>query len=320
MSGPAAELERLGAAMLDRALAARSPGRRLHAVEPCSPLDAFVAAAAQLGETLEAIDDSGWAAPAHPVHGTVGDLVAHLVGVEELVAGWLEAPPGTDAQPTEHVAATRAAVDELAGRDRVEVVGRWRAAVEAVVRRCEHVPTDRAVLVHDLPTDVDGLLVLRAFELWAHLLDICEATGRRDPVVDEARLALMSTRLMDAVPLAVAWRGVDVSGSVRMVLTGPGGGCRDVDLRPASDASPNSGLASSDGPNGGARSGASTAGSVSSPGGAATGGAATVVADAEAVCRVAARRLQADRLDAVIEGDRDLAVAVLGALDAFAKD
>jgi hypothetical protein len=72
------------------------------------------------------------------------------------------------------------------------------------------------------------------------------------------------------------------------VLTGPGGGCYDVDLA-----------------------------------GAGVGGdddEVTIVADTTEVCRVAARRLAAAELDVVVEGDGDAALALLATVDAFARD
>jgi hypothetical protein len=140
--------------------------------------------------------------------------------------------------------------------------------------------------VHDLPTDVDGLLVLRAFELWAHLHDVCDAVGRPVPDAGPARLALMSSRLMDVVPAALFLRDVPPPVSeVRFVLTGPAGGCYDVDLGGPAGREP-----------------------------------LTIVADTADLCRVAARRLSVGALDAVVDGDPEVAERILVALDAFSRD
>ena len=50
------------------------------------------------------------------------------------------------------------------------------------------VAPDLEVLAHDLPTDADGLLVLRTFELWAHMHDVAQATGRPVPDLDAPRM------------------------------------------------------------------------------------------------------------------------------------
>jgi hypothetical protein len=158
-----------------------------------------------------------------------------------------------------------------------------------VADACRTADPSRRVQFHGLPTDVEGLLVLRSFELWSHLEDICRATGRPMPAVDEPRLTLMSQRFMAAVPTAVALRRTKVPmRSVRFVLTGPGGGCFDVDL-----------------------AGAGVGG---------TDDEVTIVADTLDVCRVAARRLDPAELGAVIEGDGDGALALLATVDAFARD
>jgi hypothetical protein len=144
-------------------------------------------------------------------------------------------------------------------------------------------------MAHDLPTDVDGLLVLRAFELWAHLDDVCRAIGRDRPAVEPARLAFMSTRLAGAAPLALLLEGEDApDADVRFVLTGPGGGCHDVAFGNPSATDRRT---------------------------------LTLVADTEAVCRVASRRLAPDALDVtVVDGDERDAARIVRTLGSFARD
>jgi uncharacterized protein (TIGR03083 family) len=277
----------LRSAIVERALEQRPAGRPVGAPPPSTPLDAFAIAAEQLGAVLRSLTGDDWTAHAHDEIGTVRDLVVHLVGVERLAHTWVTAPAIVAAVPSEHVSAARAVTADLDGTDPDELVAAWLAAVEQTQADCAAADPAAPILANDLPTDVDGFLVLRAFELWSHALDVCVATARPVPAVDAPRLALMSTRLMGAVPVALALRGVDVSApAVRFVLTGDGGGVHDVEL-------------------------GTTAGA---------GEPLTIVADTVDVCLVAARRLAAERLDAVIEGDRDEASAILSALDAFARD
>ena len=85
---------------------------------------------------------------------------------------------------------------------------------------------DRRVTFHDLTTSIDGFLITRTFELWAHSMDIAAATGRPMPELDPERMATLSGRLMAAVPLALPYRGSTAPGrTARFVLTGPSGGC-----------------------------------------------------------------------------------------------
>lgn len=277
----------LRSGIIDRALVQRPAGRPVGAPPPSTPLDAFSAAAEQLDRVLRTLERADWAAHAHAEIGTVRDLVVHLVGVERLAHAWVSAPPGTPAVASEHVSAARAVTADLEGADDDDLIARWAAAVEQTRAACAAADPSTPILANDLPTDVDGLLVLRAFELWSHALDVCAATRRPVPAVDAPRLTLMSTRLMAAVPVALALRGIDVSTpAVRFVLTGDGGGVHDVDLASALEG----------------------------------GEPLTIVVDTVDVCLVAARRLPARALDAVVEGDPVEAGAILGALDAFARD
>jgi uncharacterized protein (TIGR03083 family) len=277
----------LRAETIRRALERRPAGRPVNAVDPCTPLKAFHSAVAQLYEMLSSLGADDWRAVARDGIGTVGDVVVHLVGVERLVLGWLSAPEGEEQVPTEHVAAARAASGDLRTSGPEEVAALWFDTANAVYAACAVSDPGRAILFHDLPMDVDGLLVARAFELWAHLHDVCTAVGRRVPALEEPRLALMSSRMMALVPVALTLRGANVAVSrVRFVLTGEGGGCYDLVIDPK--ASPVSAI--------------------------------TIVADVVDVCRVAARRLSPGDLNATVEGDVAVACAIIESLDAFARD
>jgi uncharacterized protein (TIGR03083 family) len=286
---PPAELR---AATLERALSRRVPGRPNGAVAPCTPTEAFDRTVEDFRDLLAGLSDAEWQAGAHEEHGTVRVLVAHLVGVERLCLAWLDpgAPPPVD--PTvDHVTATRPVVDELVDASAETIAVRWYEAARAVAAMAASGDRQRPVAFHDLSSSVDGLLVTRTFELWAHGMDIALAAGRPLPELDDERMALMSSRLMAALPFALAYRGVPAPGrAARFVLTGPAGGSYTVPLdvrrEPSAGAAPD----------------------------------VTIVTDPVRLCRVAARRLPSTDLDATIEGDRELAVLVLAAADAFARD
>jgi hypothetical protein len=135
---------------------------------------------------------------------------------------------------------------------------------------------------------VPGFLIIRTFELWAHAMDISAATGRPLLRLDPERMATLSNRLMGAVPMALAYRDIAQPGrSIRFVLTGAAGGCYTVALNPGEQpGTPD----------------------------------ATIVTDTVDLCRIAARRLRPDELDAMVEGDRGLADLVLAGLDSLARD
>jgi hypothetical protein len=273
--------------VLSHALSRRRPGRPVDAATPCEPAEAFNRTVEDLHQLLESLSDIDWDAPAHDEHGTVRELVAHLVGVEKLSVRWLDE---TDDVPAmlDHIAATRPVVDQLAETGPREIARQWHSAALAVSAAAATGDPTRQVSFHDLSTSVEGFLVTRTFELWAHAMDISLATGRGLLQLDGERMVMMSSRLMAAVPVALAYRRSTVADrTIRFVLTGAAGGCYTAALRPGdAPGRPD----------------------------------ATVVADAVDVCRVAARRLPPDQLEVVIDGDRQLADLVLAGLDAFARD
>ena len=275
--------------VLAAALARRPAGRPVPRAGTVSPAEAFERTLGELHDLLRSLSESEASRPAHEEHGRVRDLVAHLAGVERLNLRWLDPDAEVPYLP-DHVASTRATVAELAGLPFAEVVRAWHDAALALLAAARGGDGDRQVPFHDLAVSVDGMLTMRTFELWAHGMDIALATDRPLPELDDERMLLMSSRLMAALPAALAYRGVALPGrTARFVLTGPGGGCYDVALDAADPAEPFD-------PD------------------------VLVVADVVALCRVAAARLRPDRLDATIEGDRDLADLVLAHVDAFARD
>jgi uncharacterized protein (TIGR03083 family) len=276
----------LRAGTLARALSGRLPGRPLDAAQPCEPAVAFDRTVADLDDLLRSLTSDEWDALAHAEHGRVRDLVAHLAGVERLVLRWLD-PNDTVPDLPDHVAATRPVVAELAGADPRDVARQWHEGARMVAAAAAG-DRGRLVVFHDLTISVDQLLVTRTGELWAHAIDICQASGRPLPQLDMERMAMLCNELMAAAPLAMAYRGTTVPGrSARVVLTGPAGGTFTVPLAPQDQAvEPD----------------------------------VTIVADAVDFCRVAVRRLRPNQLDTAIEGDRALGDLVLASIDALARD
>lgn len=286
----------LRAGTLARALSSRPPGRPVDAARPCEPAVAFDRTVADLDDLLRSLTGDEWDAPAHAEHGRVRDVAAHLVGVEELVLRWLD-PADTVPNLPDHVAATRSVVAGLAGTDPREVTRQWHDGARAVAAAAEG-DRSRPVVFHDITLSVDQLLMARTGELWAHAIDICQATGRPLPRLDMERMATLCTGLMDAVPLALAYRGTPAPGrAARFVLTGPAGGAFTVPLAPHSRAAQSQAAPSR-----------------------AVGPEVTIIADAVDLCRVSVRRLRPDQLDAAIDGDLELGGLVLTGIGALARD
>jgi uncharacterized protein (TIGR03083 family) len=292
--------EQLRAATLDRAIRRRAAGRPVDAAVPSEPAAAFARTVADMYRLLADLSAAEWEQPAHPEHGRVRDVIAHLIGIERLSRRWLliddSLPPVLD-----HVAATRPVLDELAPVEASELARAWHQAALEVGAAAAGGDPARTVAFHDLQVSVPGLLVIRTFEIWAHAMDVASATGRPLPRLDPERMALLSSRLMAVLPFALAYRGSAVPGRIgRFVLTGSAGGCFTVPLAPVSDAPPEFGSATPPVPD-------------EEPD-------FTLVAEAIDLCRIAARRLRPAELAAAVEGDRELAELVLADLDAFARD
>jgi hypothetical protein len=101
-------------------------------------------------------------------------------------------------------------------------------------------------------------------------------------------MALMSERLVAALPFALALRGSSLPGrTAHLVLTGAAGGSYLVPLRAGEE-----------------------------PGEPDT----TIVVDVVDLCRAAARRADVRGLDVEVDGEREVGELVLAAVDAFARD
>jgi uncharacterized protein (TIGR03083 family) len=291
-SSPSPSLRR---AVIDRAVAERRPGRPAGLVA-ASPVDAYHDTAGELARLMATLGPDDWTAavPAYVDLGwDVGDLAGHLVAVERYFAsrlgvGEFVPPEGTE---TDHVAMSLPTVEAYRGLPPDDAVAAWGEAVggaEQALAALAPADLDRRVAFHGFDFRLGSLLVSRSFELWIHGDDMRDAIGQPRTVPDAPRLALMTELAVRAVGRVLAVRAVR-SGldqrSVRLVLTGAGGGAWSL---------------------GGAAERDQPAGDRPPPD-------ARIVADAEAFCRLAARRLPAEELDAEVAGDRAVAAEVLAA-------
>lgn len=275
--------------VLTAARARRAPGKPFREPEPTGPATAFRTTVEELHQFLLELTDAEWLMPTATPYGQVRDLVAHLVGVEENLTGLLGevAPPDPETW-SDHLRASSTFMAALKTTPVSELSKRWVESALRLGRLAASTPQDQMINVNDVPSSVAGMLVLRTFEIWTHHEDICRAIGRDLLTLDPSRLRLMSSSLMDVLPVALSVRGdARPNRTARVVLTGDGGASFDRPMATDTEAGfPD----------------------------------VVLVADVTEFCRLAARRIEPRDLAITVEGDRELADLVLQAAGAFARD
>jgi uncharacterized protein (TIGR03083 family) len=282
--------------MLTRALQLRAPGRHLaNTGDAALPAhEVHRRTAADLDELVASLTDADLStATAYGV--TTGALLAHVVGRLEHALARLESHDASNAtvasaeasgEPYDHWRATTAHVDALA-----HDLGALRVALRGVNERVVHALVAHRSLgdPHDLGS-LDARTTAVSFETWMHADDVRLALGRAVSTPDVERLERLCTLVADTLPLAMTTRGVAHTGrSIRLVLTGPGGG---VWVTPA---------AHGEGPV-----------TTSEPD-------STLVVDGVTFCRLFHEQVSLVGLELMIEGDAALVDDALAATGAFAE-
>ena len=272
-------------------LSPRPPGRG-----PLSPVESIAGLVDDITALLTDLSPVEWTAPTVN-RLDVRTMVGHLTGSDTYLGSrfgfW---PPEHDeVDPLDHLGASQPAIDRAAASDPLTVASEWRRGADDLVDHLRSLPTERLgapCSYHSVTGTGHDVLVARSFELWTHLDDLCRAVGRAPARPPADRLSLMTDLASHLVAPAAAVAGA-ASGAalpdttLRLVLTGPGGGCWDRQL-------------GNGGPDG-------------EPG-------TVLVADTLAFCWLVAGRLSADDLDAEITGDPRPAELVLAGLPSFALD
>jgi uncharacterized protein (TIGR03083 family) len=247
-----------------------------------TPVDLYRARVVALETMLETLADQDWARRANPYQWSVHGLIAHLLVIEQCTAalfGLATMPAGDE---NDHLAVGRSLIEsELLGSP-LSTADRWRETARQI---SDHIGSDSfqpnaPAGLHGWPFTGSSLLVARAFELWTHVNDIERAVGRLERTTPAEELRTMSSFSVATLPYTLSLVDpVQTLSSARVVLTGPGGGTFDIG----------------------------------------TGERTTlIVADVVEYCRMVARRIDPDALDSTIEGDIELAGALLRASQAFA--
>jgi uncharacterized protein (TIGR03083 family) len=268
--------------VLATSLAARPPGRPVPEVPAISPAEAFRRVADAFYQLLSSLDEREWRL--HVLRDLdVQGLVGHLIGVEEDMQRAMSGDPAV--AQADHVTSTQPAAGRQAGRPAAETRADWRRAAG---RTLELAQGDLAaeVALHGVQLPLAALLVGRAFEMWTHENDIRLVTGRPPSVPDPSALRMMTELATAMLPLVAIMTGLREPISLRLVLTGRGGGTWDIAI--GEDVPEPTAMA--------------------------------IVTDVVGFCRLAANRLRPADLELHVTGDRDRAQRVLTAASAMGLD
>jgi uncharacterized protein (TIGR03083 family) len=230
--------------VLDAATTARRAGRSIHGVRASELLDALRRQVDDLHDLIDGLPADAWTAPVDE-RWTVHHLVAHLVAVARYASsclghGSFEVPPGTASQ---HIAMTVPMVDALVAAGVDETVRALHDATVALVAQLDGRPLEDRIPVYGGDWAVQTLVAVRVFELWAHAEDIRRAVGlpRRDPTPGD--LSLLCVVLVLSLPGGLTRNGTPhPDDTVRIVLTGTGGGTFTAKLGPAAPDEPSASM------------------------------------------------------------------------------
>jgi uncharacterized protein (TIGR03083 family) len=252
-------------------------------------LGALARTAAELSTLLDALEPADWARRTAVQGATVHDLVVHLVGVERYMLGQLGRRPAADAPRREdHFDVTSGLAADLVAADSSRLARAWWLEVMALIGTLGELGPDHQVSYHHLAGGARGLAVVRTFEVWTHDEDIRRATGRSLGSLDEDRLVLMSSSLLNVLGGGMALAGTMREGrTARITVTGAGTHTYDVALAYGE-----------------------TAGTPD----------IAITVDALDLCRLASNRIPIGDLRADVDGDRSLLEPLLVGATSFAMD
>jgi uncharacterized protein (TIGR03083 family) len=281
----------LGDLVVQAATSTRPVGQAVAALGGGEHADAAVAYVQTVDE-FEAVlaDAHGWEI-VEPYGWSVTQLVGHLVEVDLYFGRQLGLWQHDidESLENDHLAMTEAAIRAAVKADFSTTVARWLDVSSAV---CAHVASldaqqlAKRIKFHMLETRTSTALVVRVFEVWTHIEDLCRTLRRDPPALDGARLHLMTRTAVRAIPLGMLLGGIDGGPhTVRLVLTGSGGGVWNQPLQLGAEAGESS---------------------------------VTIIADALEFCRLAAQRIAPSDLDVEIDGPADLAINILRGASVFA--
>ena len=282
--------DKVRARIVGRALAVRSPGRPSQSPEEISGLEAFRRAINQMDALLADLGERDWRRPALRDL-SVQELIGHLVAAEEAFLNGLEGL-GEAPDSSEHVSSTQVIAKAQSGRPPAASRADWRERTARSVAACAERSPELVANYYGIVLPLDLLLVVRSFEIRVHHEDIRRSTGRPLQAPDDEVLARMVQLAAALVPIRLVGAvGPGQEATVRLVLTGTGGGAWDIPLGPFP-----------------------VAGTELPPSG------TVVIVDAPSFCRVVGDREDLEGSRAIVLGNADLAEKLFVSAASLALD
>jgi uncharacterized protein (TIGR03083 family) len=167
---------------------------------------------------------------------TVRELVAHVAIIDEaFVAGAGDESNNVVVAADLVEALTAAELAKVADWSFEQICARFYTARRALVELDDLLTPEDRVGGYAL----GSALVIRAFETWTHHDDIAAATGAAVAEIEGPVLRTMSELAIQTLPVAMAAKGYAYPGSTaRIVMTGPGGGDWTIAVTPHEAVAP----------------------------------------------------------------------------------
>ena len=180
---------------------------------------------AELDGLLSSLEEADWSRPTPAAGWDIQDSVAHLADTDDLAYDC--ATGGPRDLMSEAIAAgsgdafTHNQVLKGRGRPAAEVHEWWRTSNERL--RNAMAQADPHTRIRWGPNELTptSFVTARLMETWAHSLDCFAAVGREP--VDTARLRHVAFLGLRALPYALGRSGEELTGPVRLQVTGPEG-------------------------------------------------------------------------------------------------
>lgn len=190
---------------------------------------AYVGVLEDVNAVVADVDQAQWDAPTACPGWSVGDVVAHIIDIEWMIAGAPRPDHEPDWAALTHVAndfgrATELGVDVRRSHTPDQVRAELRELIDATEARLVDGPqrADAKVPGPFRETTLDRLIRLRTLDIWVHEQDILLALGRPPHLGSPAAWVSAQSMLSSLPTIWARTLHTEVSDSLRLELTGPG--------------------------------------------------------------------------------------------------